>query len=83
MHMGAFHDWLVDLLFDQLYYDLLPGIDLEQDPVREPYLKGYLDWHELAYLREKGFFDRADPRYEELESIYGGDQTAGPEVSET
>jgi raffinose/stachyose/melibiose transport system substrate-binding protein len=66
MHIGAFHDWLVDLLFDQLYYDLLPGIDLEQDPIREPYLKGYLDWHELAYLREKGFFDRADPRYVEL-----------------
>ena len=63
MHLGAWHDWLVDLLFDQLYYDLLGGIDLAQDPTREPYLQGYLDWDELAFLHEKGFFNREDPRY--------------------
>ena len=66
MHLGAYHDWLMDLIFDQLYYDLLPGIDLVQDPVREGYLQGYLDWDELAFLHSKGFFNRDDPRYVEI-----------------
>ena len=55
-----------DLFFDQLYYDLLPGIDLSQDPTREPYLQGYLDWDELAFLRHKGFFSSRDPRYRQV-----------------
>ena len=63
VNIGAFNDWTTDLFFDQLYYDLLPGIDLLQDPTREPYLQGYLDWDELAFLRRKGFFSRRDPRY--------------------
>ncbi|MGB2823047.1 MAG: extracellular solute-binding protein [Phycisphaerae bacterium] len=66
MHMGAYHDWLMDLMFDQLYYDLLPGIDLLKDPVREPYLQGYLDWDELAFLHAKGFFNRDDRRYVQI-----------------
>ena len=66
MHMGAYHDWLMDLMFDQLYFDLLPGIDLVQDPSREPYLQGYLDWDELAFLHTKGFFNRDDPRYVQI-----------------
>lgn len=66
MHMGAYHDWAMDLFFDQLYYDLLTGIDLYQDPVREKYLRGYLDWDELVFLRDKGFFNRRDPRYVEV-----------------
>ena len=66
MHLGAFHDWCTDLFFDQLYYPLLPGIDLVQDPVREKYLQGYLDWDEIAFLHGKGFFRSTDPRYREL-----------------
>jgi ABC-type glycerol-3-phosphate transport system substrate-binding protein len=66
MHMGAFQDWGHDLMFDQLYYDLLPGIDLKQDPAREAYLQGYLDPEELAYLNTKGFFTERDPRYREI-----------------
>jgi len=66
MHMGAYNDWLMDLMFDQLYHRLLPGIDLAQDPTREPYLQGYLDWDELAFLHEKGFFGRDDPRYVQI-----------------
>jgi len=66
LHLGAFHDWGSDLFFDQLYYDLLPGIDLVQDPVREAYLEGYLDWDELTFLNQKGFFTEQDPRYREL-----------------
>ena len=66
VNIGAFNDWTTDLFFDQLYYDLLPGIDLLQDPTREPYLQGYLDWDELAFLRGKGFFGRGDIRYREI-----------------
>ena len=63
---GGIADWGTDLLFDQLYYSLLPGIDLKQDPKREPYLLGYLDWDEICFLNGKGFFTNRDPRYREL-----------------
>ena len=66
MNIGAFNDWTTDLFFDQLYFDLLPAIDLAQDPHREPYLEGYLDWDELAFLRRKGFFGRGDLRYRQV-----------------
>ncbi len=56
-------DWGVDLVFDQLYYPILDGIDLVQDPIREQYLQGYLDWDEIAFLHRKGFFTPEDPRY--------------------
>lgn len=64
--MNAFSDWGTDLIFDQLYYSILPGIDLHQDPVREQYLQGYLDDIEIAFLFSKGFFTQDDPRYREL-----------------
>lgn len=60
---GAYADWGVDLIFDQLYHEILPGIDLAQDPEREQYLEGYLDWDEICFLHTKGFFTCADPRY--------------------
>lgn len=66
MNLSAFMDWCQDLIFDQLYYDLLPGIDLKQDPSREAYLQGYLDPEEIAYLHEKGYFTEHDPRYREV-----------------
>lgn len=59
-------DWAVDLFLDQLYYRILPGIDLLQDPVREPYLQGYLDYDEICFLFDRGFFTRRDPRFREL-----------------
>ncbi len=62
----AISDWGVDLILDQVYADILPGIDLTQDPIREQYLKGYLDWDEVVVLHEKGFFTSSDPRYREL-----------------
>lgn len=65
MSIDSFNDWCLDLFFDQLYYDLLPGIDLVKDPVREQYLQGYLDWDEIAFLYQQGFFGRDDPRYME------------------
>lgn len=59
-------DWAVDLFIDQLYDQLLPGIDLAKDPVREPYLQGYLDDDELCFLHGQGFFAGQDPRYVEV-----------------
>lgn len=63
MNVFSFNDWCKDLFFDQLYYEILPGIDLLKDPVREQYLAGYLDADEIAFLFQKGFFTRDDPRY--------------------
>jgi ABC-type glycerol-3-phosphate transport system substrate-binding protein len=59
-------DWGVDLIFDQLYYGILPGIDIRKDPIREDYLQGYLDWDEICFLYKKGFFTHKDPRWIEL-----------------
>jgi len=64
--MDCFNDWGTDLIFDQLYNSLLPGIDLLQDPLREPYLQGYLDWDEICFLFQKGFFTQRDARYRDV-----------------
>jgi ABC-type glycerol-3-phosphate transport system substrate-binding protein len=66
VELGPMSDWGVDLIFDQLYAPILDGIDLVKDPVREPYLQGYLDWDEICFLYRKGFFTRKDPRWVEL-----------------
>jgi len=66
MVTDSFSDWCTDLFFDQLYFCLLPGIDLFQDPTREPYLQGYLDDIEVYYLFQQGFFTRDDRRYREV-----------------
>ncbi|MBN1902246.1 extracellular solute-binding protein [Candidatus Sumerlaeota bacterium] len=66
MVLPMYADWAVDLIFDQLYYDLLPGIDLMKDPTREEYLQGYLDWDEISFLYQKGFFTKKDKRFCEL-----------------
>jgi len=64
--LGSISDWGVDLVFDQLYAPLRPGIDLRKDPLRAAYLEGYLDWDEICLLYRKGFFTRKDPRWVEL-----------------
>lgn len=61
-----FNDWCTDLFFDQLYANILPAMDLYKDPVREPYLQGYLDDFELYFLFQKGFFTKNDTRYREI-----------------
>jgi len=66
MNLDAFSDWCTDLFFDQLYFNTLPGIDLFKDPIREPYLQGYLDWDEICFLHDKGFFTATDKRYREI-----------------
>lgn len=62
----CFADWAVDLIFDQMYYGILEGIDVSKDTVREGYLQGYLDSDEICFLREKGFFGPGDRRWVEL-----------------
>jgi len=66
MSIDMFSDWCTDLFFDQVYNNLLPGIDLLKDPKREPYLQGYLDWDEICFLHNLGFFTSSDPRYGEI-----------------
>ncbi len=66
LHLNQINDWGVDLMFDQLYYELLPGIDLMKDPKREGYLQGYLDWDEICCLYRKGLFSKNDPRYRDI-----------------
>lgn len=71
-NIDSLSDWAHDLLFDQLYYGLLPGIDLKKEGEREAYLQGYLDAEELTFLHTKGFFTRQDPRYLELWRLIDG-----------
>ena len=66
LSLTRMYDWGLDLIFDQLYYSLLPGIDLKKDPIREEYMQGYLDWDELSFLFGKGFFTRDDMRFREI-----------------
>lgn len=66
MNLEMFSDWCTDLFSDQLYSNLLPGIDLLKDPKREPYLQGYLDWDEICYLHDRGYFKPDDLRYREI-----------------
>jgi raffinose/stachyose/melibiose transport system substrate-binding protein len=60
---GAFTDWGVDLTFYQIYSDISDLLDLRYDPASGDYLKGYLDWDEIAFLKTKGFFSARDPRW--------------------
>lgn len=63
---GCFAGWGVDLVFDQLYDGILPGIDVKHDLVREKYMQGYLDWDEIGFLYQKGFFRPTDKRWVQL-----------------
>jgi ABC-type glycerol-3-phosphate transport system substrate-binding protein len=59
-------DWGVDLVFEQLYGDMRELLDLNYDPRRGEYLHGYLDWDELIFLHDQGFFTPQDPRWQEI-----------------
>jgi ABC-type glycerol-3-phosphate transport system substrate-binding protein len=64
--MPLISDWAVDLLFDQLYYEVTPLIDLRKEGKRAAYLEHYLDWDEIAFLHSRGFFTKDDPRWMEM-----------------
>ena len=59
-------DWAVDLIFDQLFHDLREMMDLNFDPARGEDMNGYLDWDELIFLHQHGFFSAKDARWREL-----------------
>ncbi|MEO6434522.1 MAG: ABC transporter substrate-binding protein [Tepidisphaeraceae bacterium] len=59
-------DWGIDLVFEQLYGELRDLLDLDYDPRRGEYLHGYLDWDEVIFLHDQGFFTPQDPRWREL-----------------
>ena len=81
---NEFISWSWDLVFDQLYYDILPGIDLYKDPVREVFLQGYLDPDEIIFLNKKGFFTEDDPRFIEMWRIlYELTQYMSPDFNST
>jgi len=73
-----FAGWGIDLIFDQLYYDILAGIDIKKDPAREEYLQGYLDWDEISFLYKKGFFTRQDKRWVKMWQILKELRQYGP-----
>ena len=56
----------IDLTFDQLYGELRELLDLDYDPRRGEYLHGYLDWDEIIFLHNHGFFTPQDPRWVEM-----------------
>ena len=59
-------DWGVDLIFEQYYGELRDVMDLNHDPRRGEYLHGYLDWDELVFLHNQGFFTPKDQRWHEV-----------------
>jgi len=69
---GSIADWGVDLIFNQLYGSIIPGIKIKRDPSREAHLSRFFDWDELAYLNTKGFFTRRDPRFIETFRLLKG-----------
>lgn len=65
--LGLTSDWGEDVIFEMLYHDILPEMDLI--PSRKEavgYLGNYLEAREAAFLFTKGFFTRRDPRWREL-----------------
>ncbi len=58
-------DWGMDVTFDQLYGEIIAGIDLTEDANRAASMPHYLDWDEIAFLFNKGFFTKRDPRFVE------------------
>ncbi len=60
-------NWGQDIIFEMLYHDLLPDLDiLPSPPDAEGYLGHYLDPPEAGFLFTKGFFTRRDPRWVEM-----------------
>ncbi len=63
-------DWGQDILFEMLYHDILPDMDLVASrPDAEGYLGHYLEPREAGFLFTKGFFTTRDPRWHEMNRI--------------
>ncbi|MCL5269257.1 MAG: ABC transporter substrate-binding protein [bacterium] len=67
---GLGSDWGQDIIFEMLYHDLMPQLDLlPSSPDAEGYLGHYLEAREAGFLFTKGFFTRRDPRWREMNRI--------------
>jgi ABC-type glycerol-3-phosphate transport system substrate-binding protein len=63
-------DWGMDILFELLYHDILPQMDLMASREEaEGYLGHYLEASEAGFLYTKGFFTSRDPRWVELNRL--------------
>ncbi len=63
-------DWGQDIIFEMLYHDLLPALDLlPSHPDAEGYLGHYLEPREAGFLFTKGFFSTRDPRWREMNRL--------------
>lgn len=63
-------DWGQDIIFEMLYHDILPTLDLiPSRPDAEGYLGHYLDPSEAGFLFTKGFFSPRDPRWREMNRL--------------
>lgn len=67
---GLGSDWGQDIIFEMLYHDILPQMDLiPSSPDAAGYLGHYLEPREAGFLYTKGFFTRRDPRWREMNRI--------------
>ena len=63
-------DWGQDIIFEMLYHDILPLMDLiPARPNAEGYLGHYLEPQEAGFLYTKGFFTQRDPRWREMQRL--------------
>ncbi|NIA15666.1 MAG: extracellular solute-binding protein [Nitrospiraceae bacterium] len=63
-------DWGQDIIFEMLYRDILPRMDVIPSRAdAEGYLGHYLEASEAGFLFTKGFFTRRDPRWREMNRI--------------
>jgi raffinose/stachyose/melibiose transport system substrate-binding protein len=63
-------DWGQDIIFEMLYHDILPLMDLlPSRPDAEGYLGHYLEPQEAGFLFTKGFFTQHDPRWREMNRL--------------
>ncbi len=63
-------DWGQDILFEMVYHDILPEMDLLPSRAdAQGYLGHYLEPAEAGFLFTRGFFTRRDPRWREMNRL--------------
>lgn len=67
---GMESDWGMDIIFEQMYHDILPLMDLiPSRPDAQGYMGHYLQSQEAGFLYTKGFFSTRDPRWREMNRL--------------
>jgi raffinose/stachyose/melibiose transport system substrate-binding protein len=68
--MNLASDWGQDIIFEMLYHEILPALDLIPSRAdAQGYLGHYLEPHEFGFLFTKGFFTARDPRWREMNRL--------------